>query len=155
MVSINNFQLKLISELPEMFTLLIKLLVLTISDAIVFYAFKNFCFVTCFYLHVWSSPMQRIIHNIFWITYSRICRRNLLWLFAARICCRNLPWKFISAICHGFFVCSSKSFLACVSKSCLYGSKRFLHVSKICEIFFMNSVSFCYCRGSHGPPYTM
>ena len=64
------------------------------------------------YLHTWSSPTQRIHHNIFCITYSRICRGNLPWLFAMS------------------FLFVSKSFFAYVSKSSLYESKPFLYVRK-------------------------
>ena len=83
-----------------------------------------------------------------------ICRENLPWLFAARICRGYLPREFAAR--RGFFIFVSKSFFICVSKSCLYESKPFFICEKnffICEIFFINSVSFCYCRGSYGPPY--
>ena len=43
-----------------------------------------------------------------------------------------------------------------VSKSCSYGGKHFFICVQnflICEIFFINSVSSCYCGGSYGPPY--
>ena len=49
------------------------------------------------------------------------CHENLPQLIAVRICCDYLPWVFVYV---------SKSFLVYVSKSCLYGSKPFLDVSK-------------------------
>ena len=78
--------------------------------------------------------------------------------FAARICRGYLPREFAAGICRGYlpFVFVSKSFSVYVSKSCLYESKPFFLCEQnffICEIFFINSVSFCYCRGSYGPPY--
>ena len=84
-----------------------------------------------FYLHAWSSPTQRMLHTIFCIAYLRICPGYLPQEFAVAICRRNLPWEFAVAICRGFFVYVSESFFVNVSKSCLYGSKPFLYVSKI------------------------
>ena len=90
-------------------------------------------------------------------------------LFAMGICRSYLPWEFAAAICCDFFlwVCFvyvSKLFF-CVIKffffensSYLIKSKPFWYVSKtffIYENFFINSNSFCYCRGSYGPPYKM
>ena len=108
------------------------------------------CYLFSFYLHVWSSPHRGLLHTIFCITYSRICHGNFLREFAVAICCRNLLWEFVVVICLGFFVFVSKSFFVYLSKFCLYGSKPFLYV-----IFFIstNSVFFCYCCGSYGPPY--
>ena len=101
------------------------------------------------------------------LTYSRTCRgnlprefamvichENLSWKFSARIFRRNLPWLFAVRICRGFlsFVFVTKSFFVYVSKCCLDESKPFLYVREtffICEIFFISSVSFCYCRGAH------
>ena len=81
-----------------------------------------------------------------------ICCKNLPWLFATRIyrgyCRENMPQELVVAICRGFFAFVSKSFSVYVSTSCFYESKPFF----ICKIFFINSVSFCYCRGSYGPP---
>ena len=87
-------------------------LILTISDAVVTY------YLFSFYLHVWSSPTQRItlyhpLHYIFenlpwkfaawiWIGYlpslfaARSCRRILPWESRRR----NLPWLFAVRICR-------------------------------------------------------
>ena len=54
-----------------------------------------------FHLHVWSSPTQRILHTIFWFTYSRICCGNLPREFTVGICRKNLPWLFAARICRG------------------------------------------------------
>ena len=76
-----------------------------------------------------------------------ICRGNLPWLFAARICRRNLPWVF----------CIRKRILFCICEQILFIWKQTVFIYEqnflICEIFFINSVSFCYCRGSYGPPH--
>ena len=104
----------------KMFALLINLLILTISDAMVT------CYLFSFYLHVWSSPTQRITHH----HLPHYIFENLPQDFAVRLCRRNLPWKFAVAICPGFFVFVSKSFFVYVSKSCLCRSKNFLFVSK-------------------------
>ena len=99
-----------------------------------------------------NRPLHYIFENLPWKFAAWICigylpslfaarscrrilpwesrRRNLPWLFAVRICRKNLPWKFATAICRGFFVFLSKSFFVYVNKSCLYGSKSFLCVSK-------------------------
>ena len=156
----------------EMFALLINLLILTISEAMVTY------YLFFLHLHVWSSATQRITHqhllyyifeNLSWEFAARNCRGYLPREFAVEICrrnCRgylpqefsveispnNFPWLFVV----GFFVFVSKSFFVYVRKSCLYESKTFFICEQnvfICEIFFINSVSFCYCRGSYGPPY--
>ena len=77
--------------------------------------------------------------NLTWLFAVGICHGYLQWLFAVGICRSYLPWEFAVAICRenllglfavGFFVYVSKSFLVCVSKSCLYGSKPFLDMSK-------------------------
>ena len=91
-------------------------LILTISDAIVFLSLKKLllCYLFSFYFHAWNSPTQGMHHAISCITYSRIYRGNF----------------FAGTICRGFFVFVSESFFACMSKSCLYGSKPFLYASK-------------------------
>ena len=97
------------------------------------------------------------------IAYLRICRGNLPWLFAAGICrgflpreiavgicSRNLPWLFAV----GFF-CIYKRILFCICEQILFTWRQtfFICVQKflICEIFFINSASSCYCRGSYWP----
>ena len=104
--------MKLIPVLFEKFALLIDLLVLTISDAIIFWAFL--CYLFCLYLHARSSPTQRtpphhpqhyIFENLPSLFAVRIWRRNMLWLFAMRIatgiCRGNLPQEFAMKICCG------------------------------------------------------
>ena len=99
------------------------------------------CCLFSFYLHVWDSPTQRLLHTIFSFTCSRICRENLPWLFDAGICRENLPQEFAVAICRenlsqefavGILpvVRVSKSVFLHASKSCLYESKPFLYVNK-------------------------
>ena len=63
-------------------------------------------------------------------TYLRICRGNLPRELAVGIGRRNLPWLFTVVICYGFFVYVNKFFFVYVNKSCLFGSKPFLYVSK-------------------------
>ena len=84
-----------------------------------------------------------------------ICRGNLPQLFAVRIQRGYLPWVCFVYVSKPFF-CESKSFFF-VSKSFLFESKPFLICEQnffISKNFFINAVSFCYCRGSNGPPYT-
>ena len=95
-----------------------------------------------------------------------ICRGNLPQLFAVAFCHGNLPQLSAVAIyrenlpwvCFAYvskpFLCVSKSFFF-VNKHFLIERKPFLYVSKtffIYEDFFISSVSFCYWRGSYGPP---
>ena len=86
------------------------------------------CFVTCFLLssRVKLSHTEDAPHHLLYCIFE-----NLPWLFVSRICRGNLPQEFAVAICRGFFVYVSESFFVNVSKSCLYGSKPFLYVSKI------------------------
>ena len=84
-IGVNHFQLKLISEMFEMFVLLIH----EINP-------HSFCFVTCF-LFIFTRealPHRGLLHTILCIAYLRISRGNLRWLFAVGICRRNLPWEF-------------------------------------------------------------
>ena len=85
-----------------------------------------FCYLFFFYLHAWSSRIQRIAPNhLLYCIFE-----NLPWEFAARICRGYLPREFAVAICRRFFVFISKFFFVYVSKSCLYGGKPFLYVCK-------------------------
>ena len=64
-----------------------------------------------------------------------ICRRNLSQEFAVAICRENLQQEFAVAFCREnlpwvFFECVREFFFVYVSKSCLYGSKPLLYVSK-------------------------
>ena len=85
-----------------------------------------------FYIHVWTSSTQMLLHTIFCFTYSRIFCGNLPRELAVAICRENLPQEFAVAICRGYlpFVFVIKSFFVYVSKSCLYERKPFLYVSK-------------------------
>ena len=108
----------------EMFALLINFNHLWRND----YSLLVFCLS-----YLWSSPTQRMLHTIFYITYSRICRGNLSREFAVTIYRENLPQEFALEICRGylgFFVFVSTFFFVYVINSCLYGSKPFLYVSK-------------------------
>ena len=79
-----------------------------------------------------------------------------IWEFAVAICRRNLPWEFSARICRGFF-CIYKRILFCICEQILFIWKQTFFICEqnvlICEIFSINSVSFCHCRGSYGPPY--
>ena len=91
-------------------------------------------------------------------------------LFAVRICRGYLPWEFGVGICRGylplvfclsylplefamvFFVYVIKPFFF-VSKSSFFVSNPVYMEAKhffIYESFFVNSASFCYCRGNYG-----
>ena len=127
----------------------------------------------------WLFALQICCDYLLWEFAAAICRRNLPQLFAVAFCrgnlpqpyavafCHgNLPWEFAAAICRGYlpwvcfvyvkkpFFCVSEFFFF-VNKPFLIESKSFSYKSKtfIYENFFFNSVSFCYCRGSYGPPY--
>ena len=121
-------------------------------------------------LHIFPNFQQLLAVGICrgflpWEIAAAICRDVLPQLFAVGICRSYLPQPFAVRICHGYlpwlcFVyvnrpfCVSKSFFL-VSESFLIESKPFLYVSNaffIYEKFFINSVSFCYCRGCYWPP---
>ena len=99
-----------------------------------------------------------ISENLPWEFAATIYRRNLPWLFAVRIRRRNLPWKFAENLSWlftvGFCICKQVHFYIC--KQILFIWKQTLFICEknfICEVFFINTVPFCYCRGSDGPPY--
>ena len=128
-----------------------------------------------FYLHAWSSPTQRTpSHHLLFCIFEnlpqefaaricpgiyrgdlpqefavRICRRNLLWVFATRVCRRDLPCLFSV----GFLYIQGNP-LFCISEQILFIWRQtfFIRVLNflICQIFFINSFSSCYCRGSYG-----
>ena len=136
-IGVNHFQLKLISEMFEMFVLLIH----EIHP-------HSFCFVTCF-LFIFTRealPHRGLLHAIFCIAYLRICCGYLLPEFAVGICRGYFPWVF----------CIYKSILFCICEQILFIWRQtfFICVQNflICQIFFINSFSSCYCRGSYGPP---
>ena len=111
------------------------------------------CFLFIFTRKV--LPHRALFHTIFFIAYLRICRENLPWLFAAGICRGNLPQEFAVAICRGFFIYINQPFF-CICEQILFIWRQtfFIRVQNflICEIFFINSASSCYCRGSYGSP---
>ena len=127
------------------------------------------CYLFSFYLHAWSSPTQRIaphhllyciFENLPWLYAAGICRRNLPWLIAARICRGNLLQVFAVAIFREnlpWIFCIYKQILFCICEQILFIWRQtfFICVQNflICEIFFINSASSCYCRDSYGPPY--
>ena len=78
-----------------------------------------------------------------------ICRENLPWLFAVGICHGYLPWVFAVCICKQIVFCICGQILFIWKQTFLICEQYFF----VCDIFFINSVSFCYCRGSYGPPY--
>ena len=87
-IGVNHFQLKLISEMFEMFVLLIN----EINP-------NSFCFVTFLFIftrealpHRGSSTPSFALH--IWGFAVAICRKNLLQEFAVGIYRRYLPWEF-------------------------------------------------------------
>ena len=106
--------------------------------------------------HRGCSTWSSVLH--IWEFALEICRGNLSQEFAVGICCRNLPWLFAASICRGFF-CIYKRILFCICEQILFIWRQtfFICVQNflICEIFFINSASSCYCRGSYGPPYLL
>ena len=98
------------------------------------------CFLFIFTRKV--LPHRALFHTIFFIAYLRICRGNL-------------PQEFAVAICRGFFIYINESFF-CICEQILFIWRQtfFIRVQNflICEIFFINSASSCYCRGSYGSP---
>ena len=119
--------MKLIPVLFEKFALLIDLLVLTISDAIIFWAFL--CYLFCFvssclklsYTENYSTSSSALHIREFAVSICRenlaeeytvaICNENLPQEFAVGICHRNLLWKFVAAVCRGFFCISDNPVL--------------------------------------------
>ena len=95
----------------------------------------------------------------------RIFRKNLPWLFEAGTCHGNLSQEFAVVICHENLPQDFAVAIFCVDLPFAFVSESsFLYVNKSCymkgnlfcmwaKLFFINSVSFCYCRGSYGPPY--
>ena len=131
-IGVNHFQLKLISKMFEMFVLLI-------NEGNP----HSFSFVF-FLLHAWSSPTQRIApHHLLYCIFE-----NLSWEFVVRICRRYLPFVFLYIY---------KRILFCIYEQILFIWRQTFSICAqnflTCEIFFINSVSSCYCRGSYGPPY--
>ena len=102
--------------------------------------------IRCVKSNIAGTPMH--------IFVTVICYGYLLQELAADTCCSYLPWVCFVYISKPFF-CVGKSFFF-VSKCFLFETKPFLYVSKtffIYENVFINSVSFCYCRGSYGPSW--
>ena len=76
-----------------------------------------------------------------------ICRENLPQEFAVAICRENLRWVF--CMCKRIPFCICEQILFLWKQTFFICDQNFL----IREILFINSVSFCYCCGSYGPPY--
>ena len=109
--------------------------------------------------------------NLPWLFAADICRSYLPWLFAVVMCSENLPWVFVAAICRGnspplfamgicrdflpWDFCICKQIFFCICEQILFIWKQtFFRCERnffICEIFFINDVPFCYCRGTYGP----
>ena len=123
-IGVNHFQLKLISEMFEMFVLLIN----EINS-------NRFCFVACFLFIFTREALSHrgLLNTIFCIAYLRICRGYLPWVFC-------IYKRILFCICEKILFIWKQTIFTCV--------QNFL----ICEIFFINSASSCYCRGSNGPP---
>ena len=121
-IGVNHFQLKLISEMFEMFVLLIN----EINP-------HSFSFVTCF-LFIFTVKLSHTEYS----TPSSVLH----------------IWEFAVAICRGFF-CIYKRILFCICEKILFIWKQTIFTCVqnflICEIFFINSASSCYCRGSYEP----
>ena len=158
-ISVNHFQLKLISEMFETFVILTNP-----------HSFNKLllCYLFSFYLHVWSCLTQSITrHHLLYYIFE-----NLPWEFAARNCCgylprefamgicqRNLPWLFPVRICRGYLprvFCTCKQILFRICEKILFIWEQTFFICEqnffICEIFFINGVPSGYFRGSFGPP---
>ena len=87
-----------------------------------------------------------------------ICRGYLQREFAAGVCRGNLPREFAVPILP-WVLCIYKRILFCIYEQILFIWRQtfFICVQNflICEIFFINSVSSCYCHGSYGLPYLL
>ena len=110
-------------------------------------------------LHIWEFAVSICRKNLPQEFAVGICRRNLPWEFAAGICCGYLLPEFGEGICRSYFpwvFCIYKSILFCICEQILFIWRQtfFICVQNflICQIFFINSSSSCYCRGSYGPP---
>ena len=112
-------------------------------------------FIICVKNNIVRTPSQMFAlliccGNMPWEFAASICRGNFLQLFAVAICGENLPWVCLVYVSKLFFYVSKSFFFvnkpfSIERKPFLYGSKTFF----IYEDFFVNSVSFCYCRGSY------
>ena len=99
---------------------------------------NRFCFVACF-LFIFTRealPHRGLLNTIFCIAYLTICRGYLPSVFC-------IYKGVLFCICEQILFIWRQTFFICV--------QNFL----ICEIFFINSASSCYCRGSYGPPYLL
>ena len=130
------------------------------------------CYSFLFIFTSEALPHRGLLHTIFCIAYLRNCRGNLLQELAVAICrgylpreftvgiCRrNLRWLFAVRICRGYLPWVyriGKRILFCICEEILFIWKQTFFICEqnflIYEIFFINSVSFRYCRGSYGPP---
>ena len=101
-----------------------------------------------------------IFENFPWECTTRICLGYLPQKFAVGICRRNLPWLFSAKICLGclpWVFCILKRISFCMCEQILFKWKQIFLICEqnclICEIFFINSISFYFCRGSYGPSH--
>ena len=90
-----------------------------------------------------------------------ICRGYLPREFAIGICHRSFPWKITAGIFHGYLpwvYCICERILFCICERILFIWKQTFFIIEqnlfICEIFFFDNVSFCYCCGNYEPPYS-
>ena len=125
-ISVNHFQQKLISEMFEMFVLLINEVVLIVFALLLVLFLSSRVKL--------SHTEEELLHTIFCIAYLRICHGYLPWVFC-------IYKRILFCACEQMLFIWRQTFFICV--------QNFL----ICEIFFVNSASSCYCRGSYGPPY--
>ena len=79
-----------------------------------------------------------------------VCRKNWSCLFVGRVYRYNLPWEFGAIMCRAYlpwvFCICQKIVSICNLISYIWKQNLF-----ICEITFINSVYFCFFRGSYGP----
>ena len=98
-IGVNHFQLKLISEMFEMFVLLIN----EINP-------NRFCFVVCFSFIFFTRvalPHRGLLNTIFCIAYLRICRGYLLWVFC-------IYKRILFCICEQILFIWRQTFFICV-----------------------------------------
>ena len=113
---------------------------------------KAFALLLVFFL----SSLVKLSHTEDCSTPSSVL--NLLRKFAAGVCRGYLPREFAVPILP-WVLCIYKRILFCIYEQILFIWRQtfFICVQTflICEIFFINSVSSCYCHGSYGLPYLL
>ena len=106
--------------------------------------------VSFFYSRVKLSHSEDTPHHLRHYIFENFLRE-----FEARIWRENLPQEFAVKTCHGympcvFCICEQILFCICGKIFFIWNQTFFFF---ICEILFVKSVSFCYCRGSYEPPH--